>query len=76
MAIRSNFEYRRTEIEAKRFEQALTSARERSPSNEVDPRIHEAMIESLGSELAVLREQLAQYEAVRTSSGGGISKER
>ena len=33
------------------------------------------MIESLESELAVLRDQLAQYEAVKTSSGG-IHKER
>jgi hypothetical protein len=33
------------------------------------------MIESLESELAVLREQLAQYEAVRSASGG-IYQER
>lgn len=42
------------------------AARGREPSVDVDPRIHQAMIESLESELTVLREQLLEYEHART----------
>lgn len=65
MAIRSAHEYRLTKIQAEKFEQAIALARERSPSSDVDPRVHEAAIEALESELAVLREQLATYEALK-----------
>ncbi|MGH2450234.1 MAG: hypothetical protein ACRDGE_02975 [Candidatus Limnocylindria bacterium] len=68
MAIRTDLEYRLTKIEAKKFEQAITSARKRSPSDDVDPRVHQATIEALESELAVLREQLAGYEALKSRS--------
>lgn len=61
--IASEDEYRVAKSEAQKFERALASARERDPSPDVDPRIHAAMIESLDSELASLREQLARYEA-------------
>jgi hypothetical protein len=63
MAIGSDDEYRRTKTEAEKFEQAITVARGRERSPDVDPRIHQAMIESLESELAVLREQLDDYES-------------
>ncbi len=53
----SDDEYRITKAEAKKFEEAIASARERGASSDVDPRIHEATIEALESELAVLREQ-------------------
>ena len=49
-------QYRIAKSEARKFEQAITAARGREPSPEVDPRIHQAMIESLESEVAVLRE--------------------
>ena len=65
MAIRSGFEYRLTQNEAKKFEEAINSARKRSASTGVDPRVHQATIEALESELAVLREQLATYEALK-----------
>jgi hypothetical protein len=58
MTIRSEGEYRRTKIELEKFEQAIAAARSRPPSPEVDSRVHEAQIEALESELAVLREQL------------------
>jgi hypothetical protein len=60
--IRSEAEYERTKIEVGKFEQAIATARGRPPSRGVDPRIHEAQIEALESELAVLREQLDDWE--------------
>jgi hypothetical protein len=68
MAIRSAHDYRLTKVQAKKFEQAIDSARKRSPSHDVDPRVHEATIEALESELAVLREQLATFETLKTRS--------
>jgi hypothetical protein len=61
-AIIDERQYRNVKSEARKFVRALASAREREPSPDVDPRIHAAMIESLESELAILHEQLAQYE--------------
>ena len=66
-------QYRITKSEAKKFEQALAVARGRKPSPDVDPRIHQAMIESLESELAVLREQLERYEALK---GGKVTSRK
>lgn len=65
MPIGSDDGYRRTKIEAEKFERAIAVARHRPPSPGVDPRVHEAEIDALESELAVLREQLDDYE--RTS---------
>jgi DNA-binding XRE family transcriptional regulator/uncharacterized small protein (DUF1192 family) len=58
-------QYRITNSEARKFEQAIAAAHGREPSPDVDPRIHQAMIDSLESELAVLREQLERYEALK-----------
>jgi hypothetical protein len=63
--IASEEEYRIAKSEAEKFERALTSARERQPSADVDPRIHAAMIDSLESELAILRKELERYETRR-----------
>jgi hypothetical protein len=62
MPIGSDDEYRRTKTEAEKFERAIAVARSRPPSSGVDPRLHEAQIEALESELALLREQLDDYE--------------
>jgi hypothetical protein len=62
MPTSSSDEYQRTKIEAEKFEQAIAAARGRPPSPGVDPHIHEVHIEALESELAVLREQLDDYE--------------
>lgn len=67
-------QYRVAKSEAEKFEDAIAAARDRKAGPDVDPRIHQAMIESLETELAVLRDQLAQYDAIRSSSGG-IHKE-
>lgn len=58
-------QYRITKSEAQKFEQAIAAARNRELGPEVDLRIHQAMIESLESELALLREQLKRYEALK-----------
>lgn len=62
----SDHEYQITTAQAKKFEEAIASARRRGASADVDPRIHQASIEALESELAVLREQLARYEALKS----------
>lgn len=68
MTIRGENEYRHTKAEAEKFEQAIAAARHRPPSPDVQPRLHQAEIEALESELAVLREQLANYEALKAGS--------
>lgn len=67
MPIGSDDDYRRTRIEAEKFARAIAAARHRPPSPGVDPRVHEAEIEALESELAVLREQLDDYERIDRS---------
>jgi hypothetical protein len=62
MPISNEDQYQRTKVEAEKFEQAIVAARRNPPSPEVDPRVHEADIEALESEVAVLREQLDAYE--------------
>ncbi len=65
MTLRSEAaEHRRTKEEVEKFEQAIAAARCKQPSPGVHPRIHEAQIEALESEPAVLREQLSAYEHV------------
>ena len=66
-------QYRITRSEATKFEQAIAAARGREPSSGVDPRIHQAMIESLESELAILRDDLDRYEALKA---GKVRKRR
>jgi HTH-type transcriptional regulator/antitoxin HigA len=58
-------QYRIAKSEARKFAEAIATAREREPSPEVQSRVHDAMIESLESELAVLHEQLDHYEALK-----------
>lgn len=58
-------QYRITRSEARKFEQAVAAARGSEPGPDVDPRIHQAMIESLESELAILRDDLERYESLK-----------
>lgn len=63
------------EAEARKFEEAIAAARENEPNTGVHPRIQRAMIESLESELAVLREDLDRYSAgLRQSNREGYSE--
>lgn len=57
-------QYRITKAEAKRFEEALAGAEKASAS--VHPRIQQAMREGLESQLQELRDQLTEYEALRS----------
>lgn len=61
MPISNEDQYQRAKVEAEKFEQAIAAARRRPPSPGVHPRIHEAEIAALESELAVLQEQLDAY---------------
>lgn len=56
-------QYRITRAEAERFEEALAQSDE--SISDLDPRLHRAMREGLESQLQELREQLAEYEALR-----------
>ena len=58
-------QYRIAKAEAQKFEQAIAAARDGKPSPGVHPRVHDAMIESLESEHAILRERLDHYEALK-----------
>ena len=49
-------QYRIAKSEATKFEQSLAAARNAEPSPDVHPRVHEAMIEALQSELGLLRQ--------------------
>jgi hypothetical protein len=65
MPISNDDQYRRTKVEAEKFEQAIAAAGGKPPSARVDPRVHDAEIEALESELAVLHTQLDAYERHR-----------
>jgi DNA-binding XRE family transcriptional regulator len=64
-------QYRIAQAEAKKFENAVAAAQGSKPGKAVHPRVHEAMIDSLKSELAVLREQLDQYDALKAGKVKG-----
>lgn len=57
-------QYRITKAEAERFEQALAKAEEQGAH--LQPRLRKALRESLESQLQELREQLAEYDALRS----------
>jgi DNA-binding XRE family transcriptional regulator len=57
-------QHRITRAEIRRFEDALASAASDAPGG-IDPRIYAAMIEGLESQVADLRDQVRQYEALR-----------
>jgi transcriptional regulator with XRE-family HTH domain len=57
-------QYRITRAEISRFQDAIKQAAE-SPSPGVHPRLHQAMIDGLRSQLDDLRRELAEYDALR-----------
>jgi len=57
-------QYRIARSQARRFEQAIAAARE-TESTEVHPRVRSAITEALESELAILREHVYHYEALK-----------
>jgi hypothetical protein len=58
-------QYRIARSQARRFEQAIAAARETETTTEVDPRVRSAITEALESELAILREHVYHYEALK-----------
>ena len=56
-------QYRITKAAAERFAQALAHE---AQGAHLDPRLRQAMREGIESELQILREQLAEYEALRS----------
>lgn len=51
--------------EIKRFEEAINQAQADGPTADIDPRIHNAMIAGMNSQLEDLREQVRNYQALR-----------
>jgi transcriptional regulator with XRE-family HTH domain len=58
-------QHRITRAEIKKFEGAISRAENAEPADDVHPRLHEAMIDGLSSQLEELREEVEQYEALR-----------
>jgi transcriptional regulator with XRE-family HTH domain len=58
-------QYKISAAEIKRFEKAIARARAEGPTADVDPRIHNAMIAGMDSQLSDLREQVGEYQALR-----------
>jgi DNA-binding transcriptional regulator YiaG len=59
-------QYRITNAEVKRFEEALAAEAAAGPSPDVHPRIHQAMLDAMASERDELRAQLARYDDLRS----------
>lgn len=55
-------QHRITKLETQKFEETLAAVRQAKPGAGGQPRLRQAMIESLESELAILREELKRYE--------------
>ena len=59
-------QYRITNAELKRFEEALAERTAAGPSPDVHPRIHQAMLDAMASERDELRAQLDRYDDLRS----------
>jgi DNA-binding transcriptional regulator YiaG len=59
-------QYRISNAELKRFEQALAAQAAAGPSEDVHPRIHQAMLDAMASERVELRAQLDRYDDLRS----------
>ena len=65
--IKNERQYRITRAQAEKFARALAQMKERAGEDaSVDPVLQEAMTNALGSQLADLRQQLEDYEALRS----------
>jgi HTH-type transcriptional regulator/antitoxin HigA len=58
-------QHRITKAEIRRFEEAIAHAEAEEPAEDVHPRLHEAMIEGLKSQLEELQSEVSEYEALR-----------
>ena len=64
--IRNTRQYRITQAQAMKLEQALAQVKARTSQSTLHPRLLQAEQEALASQLTDLREQLAEYDALRT----------
>jgi ribosome-binding protein aMBF1 (putative translation factor) len=58
-------QYAITRADLQRFEQAATEQQERAPAPGIDPRIGEAMVDSLKGQAETLRDEIKRYEDLR-----------
>ena len=59
-------QYRISQGQLRRFEEAIAAHDAREPRRGVDPRVHRAMREALASEAEELREQIGRYEDLKS----------
>jgi DNA-binding transcriptional regulator YiaG len=69
-------QYRITKAQLKRFEDALAAQEVRTPSADVDPRLHRAMQDAVVSEADELRAQIEHYEHLRDGTITGLDSLR
>jgi ribosome-binding protein aMBF1 (putative translation factor) len=58
-------QYAITQSELQRFENAAAEQQEQAPTPDVDPRIGEAMVDSLKGQAETLRDEIKRYEDLR-----------
>ncbi len=63
-------QYAITRAELQRFEQAAAAQQEQSPASGIDPRIGEAMVDSLKGQAETLRDEIKRYEDLRDGRVG------
>lgn len=68
MMIKNERQYRITKTQADKFEQALLTLDEQGSAKDVHPLLHQAQLDALQSQRENLRQELAEYEALK---GGG-----
>lgn len=71
--IKNEREYRVTRAQAARFEQALTELERAGSEEQLHPLLEKAQRDSLQSQMDDLREQMAEYEALRSGARSVIS---
>ena len=59
-------QYRIANAQLKRFEEALAAQVATGPTTDINPRIHQAMLDATVSEIDELRSQLARYDDLRS----------
>jgi transcriptional regulator with XRE-family HTH domain/dephospho-CoA kinase len=66
LLIKNERQYRITRAQAEKFETAVQDLKSAPAGSRVHPKLHQAQIDALQSQLAELREELEEYEALRS----------
>lgn len=64
--IKNERQYRITKAQAEKFAQAIRDMESARPDEHVHPKLHRAQVDGLRSQLADLREELNEYESLRS----------